>query len=166
MSALELDELDLRILTLLQADSSISNLALAGRALASAPTCLRRVRRLTEAGLIKRQVAILDLSQLASMVTAVIEVSLDRQAAEDFDAFETHVCAEPCVTQCYRVSPGPDFVLIVELPDMRAYDEFARRLFTQSSNVRNVRTFFSVRRTKFEAGPPIGTVVNRAVGGA
>jgi DNA-binding Lrp family transcriptional regulator len=123
---------------------------------------LRRVRRLKEAGLIERQVAVLDYSTLASMVTAVIEVSLDRQAVEDFDAFEAHLCAEACVTQCYRVSPGPDFIVIVELPDMRAYDEFARRLFTQSSNVRNVRTFFSVRRAKFEAGPPIGTVVDLA----
>lgn len=159
MLALELDELDLRILAILQADSAISNLDLAQRAHASAPTCLRRVRRLKQAGLIEREIAVLDLSKLASMVTAVIEVSLDRQTAEDYDAFEGYVCAEAAVTQCYRVSPGPDFIVIAELPDMRAYDEFARRLFTQASNVRNVRTFFSIRRAKFESGPPVGTLV-------
>ncbi|WP_116137399.1 Lrp/AsnC family transcriptional regulator [Trinickia diaoshuihuensis] len=159
MEGLPLDELDLRILAILQADSSLSNIDLAERALASAPTCLRRVRKLKEAGLIEREVAMLDLSKIASMVTAVIEVSLDRQATEDYDAFESYICSEPAVTQCYRVSPGPDFVVIVELPDMPSYDEFARRLFTQSSNVRNVRTFFSMRRAKFEAGAPIATVV-------
>ncbi|WP_442809243.1 Lrp/AsnC family transcriptional regulator [Trinickia soli] len=159
MPALELDVLDLRIAAVLQADSSISNLDLAQRVHASAPTCLRRVRKLKEAGLIEREFAVLDLSKLASMVTAVIEVSLDRQAAEDYDDFERYVCTEPAVTQCYRVSPGPDFIVIAELPDMRSYDEFARRLFTQASNVRNVRTFFSMRRAKFESGPPIGTIV-------
>lgn len=159
MPALELDDLDLRIAAVLQADSSISNLDLAQRVHASAPTCLRRVRRLKEAGLIEREIAVLDFSKLASTVTAVIEVSLDRQAAEDYDAFEAYVCAEAPVTQCYRVSPGPDFIVIAELPDMRSYDEFARRLFTQASNVRNVRTFFSIRRAKFESGPPIGTLV-------
>lgn len=113
-----------------------------------------------EAGLIEREVAILDFSKIGPSVTAVIEVSLDRQTAEDYDAFEAYVCAEPAVTQCYRVSPGPDFIVIVELPDMRSYDEFARRLFTQSSNVRNVRTFFSMRRAKFEAGPPVATLID------
>ncbi|RDU97779.1 Lrp/AsnC family transcriptional regulator [Trinickia dinghuensis] len=159
MQELDLDDLDLRILAILQADSSLSNIDLAQRALASAPTCLRRVRKLKEAGLIEREVAVLDFSKIASTVTAVIEVSLDRQAVEDYDAFEAYVCAEAAVTQCYRVSPGPDFVVIVELPDMRSYDEFARRLFTQSSNVRNVRTFFSTGRAKFEANPPIATVL-------
>lgn len=163
MQPLELDDLDRRILAILQADSSLSNLDLAQRALASAPTCLRRVRRLRESGLIEREVAVLDYSKIGPMVTAIIEVSLDRQTAEDYDAFEAHVCAEPAVTQSYRVSPGPDFVVIVELPDMPSYDEFARRLFRQSSNVRNVRTFFSVRRAKFEAGPPIATVADAAI---
>lgn len=164
MPGLELDELDRRILAILQTDASLSNIDLAQRALASAPTCLRRVRRLKEAGLIEREVAILDFSTIASTVTAVVEVSLDRQAAEDYDAFERYACAERAVTQCYRVSPGPDFIVIVELPDMRAYDEFARRLFTQSSNVRNVRTFFSMRRAKFESGPPIDTILEKAAG--
>ncbi|MCM3373104.1 Lrp/AsnC ligand binding domain-containing protein, partial [Bacillus velezensis] len=71
--------------------------------------------------------------------------------AEDYDAFEAYVCAEPAVTQCYRVSPGPDFVVIADLADVAEYDEFARRLFTGASNVRNVRTFFSTHRAKFEA---------------
>ncbi|RKP45996.1 Lrp/AsnC family transcriptional regulator [Trinickia fusca] len=153
--SIHLDELDLRILRVLQYDSSISNAELAERVLASAPTCMRRVRRLKEAGVIQREIALVDHRKVGMSVTAIIEVSLDRQAAEDFEAFEGYICAESAVTQCYRVSPGPDFVVMADLSDMSAYDEFARRLFTNSSNVRNVRTFFSTHRAKFEANAPI-----------
>jgi len=128
--------------------------ALAERVHASPPTCLRRVQRLKALGVIQREIAILDHARIGTTLTAIIEVMLDRQTAEDWDAFETYVCAEPGVTQCYRVSPGPDFIVIVELPDMPAYDAFARRLFTGVANIRNVRAFFSARRAKFEAGPP------------
>lgn len=150
-----LDELDLRILRILQADSAISNTDLAERVHASAPTCLRRVRRLRESGVIQRQIAVLDPRQTGTPLTAIIEISLDRQTAEDHDAFEAYICAEAAVTQCYRVSPGPDFIVTVEMADMAAYDAFARRLFAGASNVRNVRTFFSTHRAKFEANAPV-----------
>ncbi|MCE4058709.1 Lrp/AsnC family transcriptional regulator [Pandoraea sputorum] len=158
MPSLTLDDLDLRILGVLQQDASISNLELSRRVHASAPTCLRRVRALREAGVIARQIAIVDASKLGPTLTAVVEVSLDRQTAEDYDAFETYICDEPSVTQCYRVSPGPDFVVIAEVRDMTAYDELARRLFKSSANIRNVRTFFSTRRAKFEANAPVTPV--------
>lgn len=155
MPGVFLDDLDLRILRVLQEDSSVTNIALAARVHASAPTCLRRVRAMKESGIIAREIAVLDRAKLGPTLTAVVEVSLDRQTAEDFDAFETFICAEPAVTQCYRVSPGPDFVVIAEVVDMPEYDELARRLFKGSSNIRNVRTFFSTRRAKFEANAPI-----------
>ncbi|QHE91813.1 winged helix-turn-helix transcriptional regulator [Pandoraea fibrosis] len=155
MAGVTLDDLDLRILSVLQADSSLSNLELSRRVHASAPTCLRRVRALVDAGVIARQIAIIDPSKLGPTLSAVVEVSLDRQAAEDYDAFESYICAEPVVTQCYRVSPGPDFVVIAEVRDMAEYDELARRLFKSSANIRNVRTFFSTRCAKFEANARI-----------
>ncbi|AYZ63579.1 Lrp/AsnC family transcriptional regulator [Burkholderia multivorans] len=161
MASVTLDDLDLRILAILQDDASVSNLELAERALSSPPTCLRRVRRLRDAGVIRRQIAILDQQMIGSAVTAIIEISLDRQTAEDCDAFERYVCAEPAVTQCYRVSPGPDFVVIADLADVADYDAFARRLFTEASNVRNVRTFFSTHRAKFEANAPVAHALRR-----
>jgi len=60
------------------------------------------------------------------------------------------------VLQCYRVSPGPDFVVIVQVADMPAYHALAHRVFTAQANVRNVRTFFSVHRAKFETRIGIG----------
>jgi len=65
------------------------------------------------------------------------------------------VATEPAVQQCYRVSPGPDFVLVVHTKDMPGYQALTQRLFTQDANVRNVKTFFSVHRSKFGAELPL-----------
>lgn len=154
MEELNLDDIDLRLLDALQQDASQTNQALAEAVHVSPPTCLRRVRRLREAGLIERDVALLNTDRLAPVIghglTAIAEISLDRQGAEHLDAFEVRAVAEPAVQQCYRVSPGPDFVLVVHVADMPAWMALAQRLFTQDANVRNVRTFFSLRRAKFE----------------
>lgn len=146
----ELDELDRRILDQLQDDCSLTNQELAARVHASPPTCLRRVRRLVDAGVIERQVAILDPGKLGSTLTAIVEITLDMQAAERLDEFERHLLDEPAVLQCYRVSPGPDFVVVAQVRDMPAYHALAHRVFTSQANVRNVRTFFSMHRAKFE----------------
>ena len=152
--ATALDALDRRILAELQSDAAQSNLALAARVHASAPTCLRRVRRLVQAGVIERQVALLAPGALGAVLTALCEVTLDAQNAERLAAFQALACREPAVTQCYQVSPGPDFLLVVLLPDMPAYHALAQRLFTASAHVRNVRTFFAVNRAKFETQVP------------
>jgi Lrp/AsnC family transcriptional regulator, leucine-responsive regulatory protein len=163
MESNEIDAIDLRLLDQLQRDASLSNQALAARVHVSPPTCLRRVRRLVEAGLIERQVALLDPDRVAAVLghglTAIVEVSLDRQDTGALAAFESHVVADEAVQQCYRVSPGPDFVLVVQARDMPGYLALAQRLFTQDANVRNVKAFFSVRRAKFAPGLalPAGT---------
>src|SRR5690606_5577166 len=96
------------------------------------------------------QVAILAPEKLGSTLTAIVEITLDVQAAESLDAFERSVIDERAVLQCYRVSTGPDFVVIAQVPDMPAYHALVHRAFTAQANVRNVRTFFSVHRSKFE----------------
>lgn len=146
----ELDDLDRRILNLMQDDASLSNLELAARVHASAPTCLRRVKRLTDAGIIARQVALLASNRLGPTLTAIVEITLDHQGAEKQEEFEALVAGEAAILQCYRVSPGPDFVLIVQVADMPAYHALAHRVFAGHANVRNVRSFFSIHRSKFE----------------
>ena len=162
MESIDIDETDLRLLDALQNDAALSNLALAAQVHVSPPTCLRRVKRLWEAGLIERQVAILNADRLAPVLghglSAVVEISLDRQGAEQLDAFEQRISMDAAVQQCYRVSPGPDFVLIVHVTDMPAYQALAQRLFTSDANVRNVKAFFSVKRAKFEPKLPIPSV--------
>ncbi len=144
-----LDATDLRILDQLQRDSSLTNHALAAHVHVSPATCLRRVRKLIDAGVIERQVAILSTEHLGAGLTAIVEVTLDSQSAEHMLAFENRTAAAAEVQQCYRVSSGPDFVLILQVADMAAYQALAHRLFAGDANVRNVRTFFSVKRSKF-----------------
>ena len=147
---MDLDPTDIRLLDLLQNDASLSNQELAQRAHTSPATALRRVRRLVEAGVVERRVALLNPHRLGAGLTALVEVSLDRQGAEHLQAFEQHAVAEAAVQQCYRVSPGPDFMLVLHVPDMPAYHALVQRLFTQDANVRNVKSFFSVQRAKFD----------------
>lgn len=155
-----LDHLDMALLDQLQVDASLSNQDLAQRVHVSPPTCLRRVKRLRDAGLIERQVAILDWNRLAPELghglQAVVEITLDRQGDEHQRAFEQRVVQDGAVQQCYRVSPGPDFILVVHTRDMPDYLALAQRLFTSDANVRNVKTFFSVRRAKFDPRVPLG----------
>ena len=146
----DLDATDFRILEQLQRDASLTNQALAAAVHTSAATCLRRVKRLEDGGVIERRVAILSPQKLGAGLTAIVEVTLDAQGAEHLAAFEARAVAEVPVQQCHRVSPGPDFILVLQVPDMAAYHGLVQRLFSQDANVRNVKTFFSVHRAKFE----------------
>lgn len=157
-----LDAVDMALLDHLQRDASLSNQDLAAQVHISPPTCLRRVKRLREAGFVERVVAIASSDRLAPVIghglQAVVEVTLERQGQEQQEAFEARVIEDEAVQQCYRVSPGPDFVLIVHAPDMPGYLALAQRLFTSDANVRNVKAFFSVKRAKFEPRIPLRRV--------
>lgn len=158
LESANLDAIDFALLAQLQDDSSLSNQDLAARVHISPATCLRRVKRLWEARLIEREIAILSPERLAAAVghglEAIVEVSLDRQGSEEQEAFEQRVIADDAVQQCYRVSPGPDFILVVHARDMPDYLALAQRLFTGDANVRNVKAFFAVKRAKFR--PRVG----------
>ena len=149
-SIVPLDDVDRRLLRLLQVDCSRSNLELAAAAHVSPATGLRRVKRLVDEGVIERRVAVLDPERIGAGLTVLAEVTLDRQGDEHLVAFEARAVAEAGVQQCYRVSPGPDFVLVLWVPDMAGYQALVQRLFTEDANVRNVKAYFSIKRGKFE----------------
>lgn len=159
MEQIAIDSIDICLLAQLQSDATLSNVALAELAHISPPTCLRRVKRLREVGLIERQIAVLNVDKLASVVghglCALVEISLDRQDHDALEAFEKRVMLEDAVQQCYRVSPGPDFCLVVHAAQMPDYLALSQRLFTSDANVRNVKTFFSIKRSKFGARLPL-----------
>lgn len=150
-----LDATDLRILSELQRDASAANQDLAARVHVSAATCLRRVRRMVESGLIVRRVALLEPAHLGRQLQAICEVTLDRQGVEHVAAFEARAVAHPAVQQCYRVSPGPDLVLVMVAADMPAWSRVVAELFTQDANVRNIKTFFVLQRSKFDTSWPL-----------
>ena len=159
MTAITLDATDLQLLTRLQTDSSLSNQALAELVHVSPPTCLRRVKRLTDAGLIEREIAVLSVDRMADALghglCALVEITLDRQDQAALEAFEQRVQLEDAVQQCYRVTPGPDFCLVVHASNMPDYLALTQRLFTADANVRNVKSFFSIKRSKFGARLPL-----------
>ena len=161
MEPILLDSTDLRLLDALQRDASRTNQRLAADTHVSPPTCLRRVQRLRAAGLIEREVALLSPDKLAPLLghglQAVVEISLDRQDSEALDLFEARVAPDDAVQQSYRVSPGPDFVLIVAARDMPDYLALQQRLFTTDANVRNVKAYFSLKRAKFAPMVPLST---------
>jgi Lrp/AsnC family transcriptional regulator, leucine-responsive regulatory protein len=146
----DLDTVDWRLLDLLQADASLTNHALAQAAHVSPATALRRVKRLRDAGVIQRFTALLAPRFADRGLSAICEITLDRQGDEHQAAFETRAIADAAVQQCWRVSPGPDFVLIAWAADMPAFHAFTQRLFTQDANVRNVKTYFALKRAKFD----------------
>ena len=159
MNEITLDATDLALLNQLQRDASLTNQALAQQLAISPPTCLRRVKRLREAGLIEREIAVLSVDKMAVVaghgLVAIVEITLDRQDQGALEAFEARVGADDAVQQCYRVSPGPDFCLVVHSAHMPDYLALAQRLFTTDANVRNVKAFFSIKRSKFGARVPL-----------
>jgi Lrp/AsnC family transcriptional regulator, leucine-responsive regulatory protein len=158
----ELDTIDIAILRVWQHNTALTNQALAQAVHVSPPTCLRRLKRLRDAGYIEREVAVLNADKLASHspvlgygLTVLVEVTLDVQHAEALAAFESRACKVPAVQQCYRTSPGPDFMLIVCVVDMAAYLALSQSLFSSDANVRNAKAFFSVKRAKFDTAIPL-----------
>jgi Lrp/AsnC family leucine-responsive transcriptional regulator len=145
-----LDAIDRKILDALQEDNQITNLALAARVGLSPPPCLRRVRRLREAGVIVRDVALVDPAMVGQTVTAFVGVELDRQREDVLASFERKIAAEPDVQQCYFVSGEIDYLLVVTCRDLDSYNDFARRVLANEHNIKRFRTSFNLARIKYE----------------
>src|SRR5262245_16011576 len=142
-----LDAIDWKILKELQDDGRITNVELARRVGISAPPCLRRVRALEEAGLIRGYRALLDEKLLGYEVTVFAMVHLSSQAEADLKAFEDFVRKEPLVRECWMLSGEIDFVLKCVAPDLKTFQAFVAEL-TAAPHVRNVKTSLTLRNSK------------------
>ncbi len=149
-----LDEIDLKILSEIQADGRITNVELAKRVGISPPPCLRRVRTLEEEGYITGYRGLLDPRRLGFDVTVFASVHLSSQADADLKAFEEFVRAEPLVRECWMLSGEVDFILKCVAPDMATFQEFVTHL-TAAPHVRNVRTSLVLHNSKYEAAVPL-----------
>jgi DNA-binding Lrp family transcriptional regulator len=154
---LRLDATDWRILKELQANGRITNVALAARVGLTPPPCLRRVHALEQAGFITGYHAILDERMAGFQVTAFAMVRLHAQAEADLRAFENLVLTWPLVRESYMLSGESDYMLKCVAPDLSAFQEFVLRELTAAPNVASVKTALTIRRSKFEAGVPIGS---------
>lgn len=149
----ELDAMDLRILAELQGDGRMTNVELAQRVGLSAPPCLRRVRRLEEAGVIRGYHAELDASALDFDVTFFAIVGLESQKQAVLDAFEAQVTAWPEVRECHMIRGGGDFLLRLVARDTAHENELTARL-TGADAVLRVQTLQTIRTAKSAPGVP------------
>src|SRR5260370_3809612 len=149
-----LDEIDLKILSEIQADGRITNVELAKRVGISPPPCLRRVRTLEEAGYIQGYRGLLDPRLLGFDVTVFASVHLSSQADSDLRAFEQFVRAEPLVRECWMLSGEVDFILKCVAPDMATFQDFVTHL-TAAPHVRHVRTSLVLHTSQYESAVPL-----------
>lgn len=145
-----MDRLDRRILDTLQNDSSLTNQALAEAVGLSPSACLKRVRQLKAEGVIEREVALLAPEKLGTSLHMVVEVTMERDQKDLYDRFLKRVLAAPEVTQYYKVTGEVDFILIVMVADMDAYDRFCDKVLYAEANMRKFRTLISRKRQKFD----------------
>jgi len=151
-----LDDIDWKILRELQGDGRVTNVELARRVGISAPPCLRRVRSLEEAGIIREYRAILDEKQLGYELTAFAMVGLVSQAEADLIAFEKRIREWSIVRECYMQSGEVDFLLKCVATDLPAFQDFVIGELTATPNVESVRTSLTIRQIKASPGVPIG----------
>lgn len=145
-----MDSFDRRILDHLQHDASVTNQALADEVGLSPSACLKRVRRLREAGIIERQVVLLNPEAMGRWLHMVVEITMERDRKDLYRRFLDSALAAPVVKQCYQVTGECDFILIVTVPDMDAYDRFCDEVIYADDNVKKFRTLLSRKRCKFD----------------
>ena len=150
----EIDAIDRRILAELQADGRMTNVELARRAGISAPPCLRRVRRLEEAGIIRGYHADTDPQLLGWEITFFVIVGLESQKEAALAAFETMAAAWPEVRECHMIRGGGDFLLRLVARDTAQENELTRKL-TEAPGVARIQTLQTIRTSRSVAGVPI-----------
>ncbi len=146
----ELDAIDWKILKELQGDGRITNVELSRRVGISAPPCLRRVKRLEEAGIIRGYRALLDAGRLGYPVVAFCLVGLQHQSDAELKAFAEKARTWPIVRRAWMVSGETDFMLHCVAQDLAAFQTFVIEELTSAPNVGTVRTALTIRQIKDE----------------
>lgn len=152
----ELDRHDFAILNILQRDNKTPQRTIAEAINLFAPAVQRRIKRLEELGIIQANVAVIDPVKVGHAITLFVEVEMESEQAELFDAAKHSFTIAPEVQQCYYVTGDADFILVVVVPTMADYDALTRRLFFGNNNVKRFETFVSMERVKVGMSVPVG----------
>jgi len=151
----EPDETDWRILAALQGDARLTNADLAEHVFLSPSPCLRRVRDLEQAGLIRRYVTLLDPLKLGLTVSVFIQVSLEKQMRGALDTFENSVLARDEVMECYLMTGDADYLLRVVVSDMQSLERFIVDYLAKIPGVSNIRSSFALKQVKYKTSLPL-----------
>lgn len=155
MALSKFDDIDMQILRELQQNGRMTNVELADRVGLTAPPCLRRVRSLEEAGIIRGYHADLDANALGYSITVFAMVSLKSQAEADLRSFEDHIATLPEVRECYMLNGEIDFILKVVARDLQSFQQFLTSQLTAAPNVSSVKTSLTIRTSKQLPGIPM-----------
>lgn len=150
----KLDPIDRKILAELQGDGRMTNVELSRRVGISAPPCLRRVRALEEAGLIRGYHAEINARELGFEVQVFALVGLSSQAERDLAAFEKRAQVWPLVRECHMLNGEIDFILKCVAPDLSTFQRFLTEELTAAPNVASVKTSLVIRCAKDEPTVP------------
>lgn len=146
----DLDSIDWKILQELQQEGRITNVELSSRVGISAPPCLRRVKRLEEAGIIRGYRAMINAPMLGLDVVAFCLVGLHHQSESELRVFADITRTWPIVRAAWMVSGESDFLLHCVASDLTAFQTFVIEELTASPNVNTVRTALTIRQVKDE----------------
>jgi Lrp/AsnC family transcriptional regulator, leucine-responsive regulatory protein len=151
----ELDSTDMKLLMLLQADGRRSSRALAAALSISPSSVQRRIRLLIGRGVISRFTALLDPVRVGRRATFVVNVWLHHETVRAVQHFKRQMLAVPEVTHCYHVTGDHTFVLIVSLPDIHSFSQFAERVFNSNPDVQRFNTSVAITVVKSHGGIPV-----------
>ncbi len=147
---------DKKILSILQADGRIPNVALAEQIGMSPSPCLRRLKQLEDSGVISRYAAILDREKLGLGIMAFVEVKVPQIAeASIVDLFKDAVRREPSIIGCYLTAGQFDFLLTVVAQDMTAYSALAQNVLLRLPGVQDMRSSFVLEAIKDTTSLPL-----------
>ncbi len=155
MTPIDLDAIDRRILTELQADARLTNVELADRIGLSPSPCIRRLKRLERDGVIEGYRATLDRAKLGLGLTLYVGIKVERHQDADAAAFEDAVRALPEVISCHLVSGEVDFLLQIVVPDLAAYERLLMGTLLKLPGAKDIRSSFAMRTVKSAAPLPL-----------
>jgi len=151
-----IDAIDRRILGLLQEDGRMSLAKLSDAVGLSPSPCLRRVRRLEEAGIIARYVAVLDQRRVGVPISVFASIKLERQQEEALNRFAKAVSRWPEVLECYLMTGPRDYLLRIVVEDLPAYERFLKQKLTRLAGIASIESSFALEQVKYTNVLPIG----------
>ena len=159
-----LDAMDVKILELIQNDATIAVADIGKSVGLSTTPCWRRIRRLEDAGIVQRRVAILDPAKVHAGVTVFVSIKTDAHNIEWLENFHAVVIEFPEVVEFYRMSGEVDYLLRVVVPSIEAYDAFYKKLISRIS-ITKVSSAFAMEQIKYTTAVPLEFVQDAIVAG-
>jgi len=160
-----LDEMDVKILRILQADSTRAVAEIGKEVGLSTTPCWRRIQKLEEAGVIEKRVALLDAAKVNAGVTVFVQIKTDQHSLKWLEKFHAAVTDFPEVVEFYRMSGDVDYLLRVVVPDIAAYDAFYKKLISRIE-IAKVSSAFAMEQIKFTTELPLEFVATPPAGKA